>query len=124
MSFTEVITKIKEELGLGQEEGFPEQKYPARDVHRRMGSNMSNLNIYPHAEFEQMHPAVNKENLGPLRIRLKQEQKNCLKNSAEELFPGRLPTIFGRVRATAAPRTPILGWVQIPMQNSSRCIQQ
>lgn len=57
MSFTEVITKIKEELGLGQEEGFPEQKYPARDVHRRMGSN-------PHAEFEQMHPAVNKEEPG------------------------------------------------------------
>ena len=28
MSFTEVITKIKEELGLGQEEGFPEQKIP------------------------------------------------------------------------------------------------
>jgi hypothetical protein len=54
MSFTEVFTKIKEELGLGQEERFPQQKYPIQDVHRRMGSN-------PHAEFEQMHPAVNKE---------------------------------------------------------------
>ncbi len=28
MSFTEVFTKIKEELGLGQEEGFP-TKVPA-----------------------------------------------------------------------------------------------
>lgn len=53
MSFREVITKIKEELGLGQEEGFSQQKYSTRDVHRRMGSN-------PHAEFEQSHPAVNK----------------------------------------------------------------
>jgi hypothetical protein len=54
MSFTEVITKTKEELGFGEEEGLARQKYPAEDVHRRMGSN-------PHAEFEQMHPAVNKE---------------------------------------------------------------
>jgi hypothetical protein len=53
MSFTEVISKVKEGLGFGEEE-FPRQTYPTQDVHRRMGSN-------PHAEFEQMHPAVNKE---------------------------------------------------------------
>ncbi len=53
MSFSEVISKVKEGLGFGEEE-FPRQTYPTQDVHRKMGSN-------PHAEFEQMHPAVNKE---------------------------------------------------------------
>jgi hypothetical protein len=54
MSFTEIISKVKEELGFGEEGAFPREKYPTRDVHRKMGSN-------PHAEFEQSHPAVNKE---------------------------------------------------------------
>jgi hypothetical protein len=56
MNFSEVISKVKVGLGFGEEE-FPRQTYPTRDDHRRMGSN-------PHAEFEQMHPAVNKEEPG------------------------------------------------------------
>jgi hypothetical protein len=55
MSFREVISDVANKLGLvTEEEGFSRQVYPASDANRRTGSN-------PHAEFEQMHPAVNKD---------------------------------------------------------------
>src|SRR5271157_4232815 len=50
MNFREVISNVKDKLGLERRE----ERFGASDVHKRMGSN-------PHAEFEQMHPAVNKE---------------------------------------------------------------
>jgi len=50
MGFREVISSVKDKLGLERRE----ERFGASDVHKRMGSN-------PHAEFEQMHPAVNKE---------------------------------------------------------------
>ena len=53
MNFREVISNVKEKLGLERRE----ERFGTSDVHRRMGSN-------PHAEFEQMHPAVNKEEPG------------------------------------------------------------
>ena len=52
MSIEEVIDKVKRTLGFGEEEtSFPPE---GLDVRKWMGSD-------PHANFEQMHPAVNKE---------------------------------------------------------------
>jgi hypothetical protein len=52
MSMEEVIDKVKRTLGFGEEKtSFPPE---GSDVRKWMGSD-------PHATFEQMHPAVNKE---------------------------------------------------------------
>lgn len=75
MSFREVITDVKEKLGLGrQEQGFAEETFGASYVHRRMGAN-------PHAEFEQSHPAVNKDEPGafanPVEAGAKKLSEQC-----------------------------------------------
>jgi hypothetical protein len=52
MSVEEVIEKVKETLGFGREKtGF---RPDSPDIHKWAGDN-------PHTKFEQMHPAVNKE---------------------------------------------------------------
>ena len=83
-----------------------------------MGSN-------PHAEFEQMHPAVNKEEPGAFANPVEAGAKKLSEEQCGRAIPRPLTDdLQPRLLTTAAPRTPIPGWVQIPMQNSSRCIQQ
>ena len=55
MSFSDVIKKVTHIFGSEKtEERYSQPPLAAGDGHKRMGSN-------PHAEFEQSHPAVNKE---------------------------------------------------------------
>lgn len=58
MTFSDVIRKVTDVFSSeNREEGYSERASAAGDVHKRMGPN-------PHAEFEQMHPAVNKDEPG------------------------------------------------------------
>lgn len=55
MSISDVIKKVTDIFGSERtEEKHSERAFGAEDGHKRMGSN-------PHAEFEQSHPAVNKD---------------------------------------------------------------
>jgi hypothetical protein len=99
MSFSEVISKVKEGLGFGEEDEFPRQTYPTQDVHRRMGSN-------PHAEFEQSHPAVNKLEPGafanPVEAGAKKlSEEQCGKAMREALTDDLQPRSEDACRANA-----------------------
>ncbi len=95
MGFREVISNVKEKLGLERRE----ERFGASDVHKRMGSN-------PHAEFGQMHPAVNKEEprafANPVEAGAKKlSEEQCGKSMREALTDDLQPRSDDGCRADA-----------------------
>ena len=119
MSIKEMISDITGKLGLEKkEERYSERRSRGGGAHKRMGSN-------PHATFEQMHPAVNKEEPGAFANPIESGAKKL----SEEQCGMAMPDPFGDPPHQpgldyACPRTPMPGWDLILMRHLSRCTRQ